>query len=155
MNNLIEVTRKTEHVSSFFSLVVPQIPQPTSTPPTTQLSSTATPPKVDAPSAAPSANGGAAGTETNSKKKEKSKAKADKKGKTDDNSGKKKGGGPELPVDVSRLDLRIGRIIRAWKHPDADSLYVEEGEGVANVQHYWKINFKELCCVRDQSICGY
>lgn len=30
------------------------------------------------------------------------------------------------PVDVSRLDLRIGCIITAKKHPDADSLYVEE-----------------------------
>ena len=33
-----------------------------------------------------------------------------------------------VPVDVSRLDLRIGKIIRAWKHPDADSLFVEEGK---------------------------
>lgn len=30
------------------------------------------------------------------------------------------------PMDVSRLDLRIGCIITAKKHPDADSLYVEE-----------------------------
>ncbi|KAM8940325.1 aminoacyl tRNA synthase complex-interacting multifunctional protein 1 [Pelodytes ibericus] len=29
-------------------------------------------------------------------------------------------------VDVSRLDLRVGCIISAKKHPDADSLYVEE-----------------------------
>lgn len=29
------------------------------------------------------------------------------------------------PVDISRLDLRIGRIIDVRKHPDADSLYVE------------------------------
>jgi methionyl-tRNA synthetase len=36
------------------------------------------------------------------------------------------------PVDVSRLDLRVGRVLSARKHPDADSLYVEEvdlGEG--------------------------
>ncbi|KAJ0050751.1 hypothetical protein NL108_005881 [Boleophthalmus pectinirostris] len=32
----------------------------------------------------------------------------------------------EAKVDVSRLDLRIGRIISAEKHPDADSLYVEQ-----------------------------
>lgn len=32
----------------------------------------------------------------------------------------------EAKVDVSRLDLRIGRIITAEKHPDADSLYVEQ-----------------------------
>ncbi|NXD81993.1 AIMP1 protein, partial [Halcyon senegalensis] len=30
------------------------------------------------------------------------------------------------PVDVSRLDLRVGCIITAEKHPDADSLYVEQ-----------------------------
>jgi aminoacyl tRNA synthase complex-interacting multifunctional protein 1 len=30
------------------------------------------------------------------------------------------------PLDVSRLDLRIGRILNAKRHPDADSLYVEE-----------------------------
>lgn len=30
------------------------------------------------------------------------------------------------PVDVSRLDLRVGRIVSAQKHPDADSLYVEQ-----------------------------
>lgn len=35
-------------------------------------------------------------------------------------------------VDVSRLDFRVGRIISAKKHPEADSLYVEDvdvGEG--------------------------
>ncbi|KAI1724151.1 tRNA synthetases class I (M) domain-containing protein [Ditylenchus destructor] len=35
-------------------------------------------------------------------------------------------------VDVGRLDLRVGRIIEAKKHPDADALYVEQidlGEG--------------------------
>ncbi|KAJ0033729.1 hypothetical protein NQD34_000836 [Periophthalmus magnuspinnatus] len=32
----------------------------------------------------------------------------------------------EAKVDVSRLDLRIGLIISAEKHPDADSLYVEQ-----------------------------
>ncbi|XP_019647337.1 PREDICTED: aminoacyl tRNA synthase complex-interacting multifunctional protein 1-like isoform X1 [Branchiostoma belcheri] len=41
---------------------------------------------------------------------------------------KKKGGPPqeEKPVDVSRLDMRIGRIVSVKKHPDADTLYVEE-----------------------------
>ena len=40
--------------------------------------------------------------------------------------------GPELPVDVSRLDMRVGHIVSAKKHPDADGLYVEDvnlGEG--------------------------
>eukprot|EP00088_Acartia_fossae_P025308 TRINITY_DN26132_c1_g1_i1.p1 TRINITY_DN26132_c1_g1~~TRINITY_DN26132_c1_g1_i1.p1 ORF type:complete len:304 (-),score=129.75 TRINITY_DN26132_c1_g1_i1:41-952(-) len=45
----------------------------------------------------------------------------------------KKGGGgggkpaePEAPIDIGRLDLRVGHIRSAKKHPDADSLYVEE-----------------------------
>lgn len=51
------------------------------------------------------------------------------KGETTD---KKKGGGvggaclAAAPVDVSWLDMRVGRIQKAWKHPDADGLYVEE-----------------------------
>ncbi|KAF7660429.1 hypothetical protein LDENG_00282070 [Lucifuga dentata] len=32
----------------------------------------------------------------------------------------------DAKVDVSRLDLRVGCIISAIKHPDADSLYVEQ-----------------------------
>jgi aminoacyl tRNA synthase complex-interacting multifunctional protein 1 len=34
--------------------------------------------------------------------------------------------GNEPPVDVGRLDLRVGHIRSAKKHPDADSLYIEE-----------------------------
>lgn len=30
------------------------------------------------------------------------------------------------PVDVDALDIRVGRVLKAWKHPEADSLYVEE-----------------------------
>ena len=39
---------------------------------------------------------------------------------------------PNRAVDVSRLDLRVGVILEAWRHPDAESLYVEKidlGEG--------------------------
>ncbi|XP_070804410.1 aminoacyl tRNA synthase complex-interacting multifunctional protein 1 isoform X2 [Pituophis catenifer annectens] len=39
------------------------------------------------------------------------------------------------PLDVSRLDLRIGCIMTAKKHPDADSLYIEEVDvGEANLR---------------------
>lgn len=31
-----------------------------------------------------------------------------------------------LPLDVSRLDFRVGKIVEVAKHPDADSLYVEQ-----------------------------
>lgn len=33
---------------------------------------------------------------------------------------------PEQPLTVARLDLRIGKIVDVKKHPDADSLYVEQ-----------------------------
>lgn len=32
----------------------------------------------------------------------------------------------EAKVDVSRLDLRVGRIITALQHPDTDGLYVQQ-----------------------------
>lgn len=27
---------------------------------------------------------------------------------------------------ASLLDVRVGKVLKAWRHPDADSLYVEE-----------------------------
>ena len=30
----------------------------------------------------------------------------------------------DSPVDIGRLDMRVGHIRKAFKHPDADSLYV-------------------------------
>lgn len=32
----------------------------------------------------------------------------------------------EAPVDIGRIDLRIGRIVEIKKHPEADSLYLEK-----------------------------
>lgn len=29
-------------------------------------------------------------------------------------------------AEVDALDIRVGRVLKAWKHPEADSLYVEE-----------------------------
>ncbi|KAF3456613.1 hypothetical protein FNV43_RR01267 [Rhamnella rubrinervis] len=52
-----------------------------------------------------------------------------------DNSGKKQKAtksASEPEITISRLDIRVGLITKAQKHPDADSLYVEEidvGEG--------------------------
>uniref|UniRef100_A0A0D6R6T1 tRNA-binding domain-containing protein n=1 Tax=Araucaria cunninghamii TaxID=56994 RepID=A0A0D6R6T1_ARACU len=42
--------------------------------------------------------------------------------------GKKENGenGDALKAAVEALDMRVGRILKAWRHPDADSLYVEE-----------------------------
>ncbi|KAI5345028.1 hypothetical protein L3X38_012905 [Prunus dulcis] len=59
-----------------------------------------------------------------------------KKTKVSDNSGKKKQqatkSAAEAENSISRLDIRVGLITKAQKHPDADSLYVQEidvGEG--------------------------
>ncbi|CAB4269529.1 unnamed protein product [Prunus armeniaca] len=59
-----------------------------------------------------------------------------KKTKVSDNSGKKKKqatkSAAEAEISISRLDIRVGLITKAQKHPDAVSLYVHEidvGEG--------------------------
>uniref|UniRef100_A0A7M4EFM6 Aminoacyl tRNA synthetase complex interacting multifunctional protein 1 n=1 Tax=Crocodylus porosus TaxID=8502 RepID=A0A7M4EFM6_CROPO len=61
---------------------------------------------------------------------EEEKKKKDKAGKKGEKKEKKHppaaGGDDSKPIDVSCLDLRVGCIITAKKHPDADSLYVEE-----------------------------
>ncbi|XP_060013788.1 aminoacyl tRNA synthase complex-interacting multifunctional protein 1 [Lagenorhynchus albirostris] len=58
---------------------------------------------------------------------EKMKEKIEKKGEKKEKKQQPAGGSADSkPIDVSRLDLRIGCIITARKHPDADSLYVEE-----------------------------
>lgn len=56
----------------------------------------------------------------NKTKKEKTKTKQLPKEKTATNE--------EETIDISKLDLRIGRVLSANKHPDADSLYVEQIE---------------------------
>lgn len=31
------------------------------------------------------------------------------------------------PIDASRLDMRVGKIVGVQVHPDADTLYIEKG----------------------------
>ncbi|XP_005287952.1 aminoacyl tRNA synthase complex-interacting multifunctional protein 1 isoform X3 [Chrysemys picta bellii] len=64
----------------------------------------------------------------------KKKEKAEKKGEKRERKQLPAAGSDESrPMDVSRLDLRVGCIITAKNHPDADSLYVEEVDvGEAN-----------------------
>ncbi|XP_031638890.1 aminoacyl tRNA synthase complex-interacting multifunctional protein 1, partial [Contarinia nasturtii] len=59
----------------------------------------------------------------------------EKKPKTDKPAGEKKpwekptavtAASVDEPIDISRLDLRIGRIVEVQKHPDADALYLEK-----------------------------
>ncbi|XP_064306135.1 aminoacyl tRNA synthase complex-interacting multifunctional protein 1 isoform X2 [Phalacrocorax carbo] len=63
------------------------------------------------------------GEDEEKKKKEKVEKKGEKKEKKQQPAA---GSSDAKPVDVSRLDLRVGCIITAEKHPDADALYVEE-----------------------------
>nr|XP_033812470.1 aminoacyl tRNA synthase complex-interacting multifunctional protein 1 isoform X1 [Geotrypetes seraphini]XP_033812489.1 aminoacyl tRNA synthase complex-interacting multifunctional protein 1 isoform X1 [Geotrypetes seraphini]XP_033812498.1 aminoacyl tRNA synthase complex-interacting multifunctional protein 1 isoform X1 [Geotrypetes seraphini] len=57
---------------------------------------------------------------------EKKKDKVDKKGEKKEKKQPVQAEDATRPVDVSCLDLRVGCIVTAKKHPDADSLYVEE-----------------------------
>lgn len=50
---------------------------------------------------------------------------------TDSDSDKVSAPGSDAPAAddsklVEGLDIRVGRIVKVWKHPEADSLYVEE-----------------------------
>ncbi|NXV74500.1 AIMP1 protein, partial [Atlantisia rogersi] len=56
----------------------------------------------------------------------KKKEKVEKKGEKEKKQQTAAGSSDAKPVDVSCLDLRVGCIITAEKHPDADSLYVEQ-----------------------------
>lgn len=53
----------------------------------------------------------------------------DRKGKEDNTSSQKKEdkkGKEEAEASVSALDIRVGLVVKVWKHPSADSLLVEE-----------------------------
>lgn len=105
---------------------VKQVPLPTN-----RTVMKAEPPKKESP---PEPEVKQAPVKTSNKKPEK----ADKKEKKPANDGEpkaKKGKNEpaaEGKMDVSRLDFRVGQIVDVKKHPDADSLYIEEvdvGEG--------------------------
>jgi aminoacyl tRNA synthase complex-interacting multifunctional protein 1 len=61
----------------------------------------------------------------------------------------------DRPADVSRLDFRVGRIITAKKHPDADGLYVEEvdvGEGKLRTVVSGLVKFVPLDQMQDRLV---
>ena len=33
---------------------------------------------------------------------------------------------PSVDIDISKLDIRVGEIVKAWEHEEADTLYCEE-----------------------------
>jgi len=50
----------------------------------------------------------------------------DGKGKRKESNGAKNKAAAEQDITITRLDIRVGLIKKAGKHPDADSLYIEE-----------------------------
>ncbi|XP_027693111.1 aminoacyl tRNA synthase complex-interacting multifunctional protein 1 [Vombatus ursinus] len=73
---------------------------------------------------APVLSSGTKGEEEEEEKRKKENS--EKKGEKKEKKQKQPATPDSKPIDVSLLDLRIGCIIAAKKHPDADSLYVEE-----------------------------
>ncbi|KAH7431189.1 hypothetical protein KP509_08G035400 [Ceratopteris richardii] len=60
------------------------------------------------------------------------------------------------PVDISRLDIRVGKIIKAQKHPAADSLYVEEidvGEGAPRTVVSGLVKYISLEDLQNRKVC--
>ena len=55
------------------------------------------------------------------------------------------GGGPDVE-DVRRLDIRVGKILKAEQHPDADSLYVEQID-VGDEEVSFAVYVGLFCCV--------
>lgn len=63
---------------------------------------------------------------------------------------------PAPVVDLQdKLDIRVGKIIKAWKHPEADSLYVEEvdvGEEEPRTICSGLVNFVEEAELQERSV---
>lgn len=118
LDGLIEAARNGT-ISLPASDARPQPPQPRAVAAPSRAASSsgkkAAPPSSAPPGAAKSAAQAAEG-----KKKEKI-AGAEPSGKPS-----KKAPAPDRPMDVSWLDLRVGHILEAEKHPDSDKLYVEK-----------------------------
>ncbi|KAL5542702.1 hypothetical protein UlMin_010412 [Ulmus minor] len=82
-----------------------------------------------------------------------------KKTKVSDNTGKKHKSKPAAEpseISISRLDIRVGQIIKAQKHPDADSLYVEEidvGEGQPRTVVSGLVKFIPLEEMQNRKVC--
>ncbi|XP_071263795.1 aminoacyl tRNA synthase complex-interacting multifunctional protein 1a isoform X1 [Salvelinus alpinus] len=100
---------------------VREVAMPTAGDSSVQCASKSTPPQPSSP--ARSSTSAVATASPPPKNSEGKKNRPEKKEK-----GEKKPVAPqeEAKVDVSRLDMRVGRIVTAEKHPDADSLYVEQ-----------------------------
>ncbi|KAK6914322.1 Methionyl/Leucyl tRNA synthetase [Dillenia turbinata] len=62
----------------------------------------------------------------------------------------------EAEINISRLDIRVGLITKVQKHPDADSLYVEEidvGEGVPRTVVSGLVKYIPLEEMQNRKVC--
>ncbi|XP_070675925.1 probable methionine--tRNA ligase isoform X3 [Malus domestica] len=83
-----------------------------------------------------------------------------KKTKVSDSTGKKKQqptkSAAEAEISISRLDIRVGLITKAQKHPDADSLYVEDidvGEGQTRTVVSGLVKYIPLEKMQNRKVC--
>ncbi|KAL8172245.1 hypothetical protein V2J09_024049 [Rumex salicifolius] len=79
-----------------------------------------------------------------------------KKGKTKAKAEPKSKPAPEAEITISRLDIRVGIIKKVQKHPDADSLYVEEidvGEATPRTVVSGLVKFIPLDQMQDRRVC--
>ncbi|KAL9240102.1 hypothetical protein vseg_014360 [Gypsophila vaccaria] len=63
---------------------------------------------------------------------------------------------PEAEVTIARLDIRVGLITKVQKHPDADSLYVEEidvGEAAPRTVVSGLVNYIPLEKMQNRKVC--
>ncbi|KAM0989604.1 hypothetical protein EV1_013394 [Malus domestica] len=77
-----------------------------------------------------------------------------------DSSGKKKRqpkkSAAEAEISISRLDICVGLITKAQKHPDADSLYVEDidvGEGQTRTVVSGLVKYIPLNKMQNRKVC--
>ena len=76
---------------------------------------------------------------------------------------------PEQQINISALDIRVGKIIRAWEHPEATKLYCEEvdvGEDkprqiASGLRPFYKLEEMQhqrvlvLCNLKARSLVGF
>eukprot|EP00559_Dactyliosolen_fragilissimus_P000570 CAMPEP_0184864776 /NCGR_PEP_ID=MMETSP0580-20130426/16085_1 /TAXON_ID=1118495 /ORGANISM="Dactyliosolen fragilissimus" /LENGTH=494 /DNA_ID=CAMNT_0027363695 /DNA_START=10 /DNA_END=1494 /DNA_ORIENTATION=- len=76
---------------------------------------------------------------------------------------------PAADIDISKLDIRVGKIIKAWDHPDAEKLYCEEvdvGEDkprsiASGLRPFYKLEEMQnrdvlvLCNLKQRNLVGF
>ncbi|KAI3962715.1 hypothetical protein MKW92_008913 [Papaver armeniacum] len=68
----------------------------------------------------------------------------------------KSGGAAETEITISRLDIRVGLITKVMRHPDADSLYVEEidvGEATPRTVVSGLVKFIPIEEMQNRKVC--